>query len=328
MLDIIRQRGWTELIGLSLLSLFLYKVGIFLFLFLIPLQVLSVRRGLKEFLYGAGIVLFFIFIFGIIGTRKIENGTLRLSLVMLELAVPAALAGGLLLVNIDFEYLERKLFRILAVTGTVGIVSVLVIVAVLQNESYMMFMKDQLTLFINQFKDIFIGSTAYNEAMINEMLNPEKLFETAKEIILRNYLFVYFLLLAGNWRLGTNIGTRSVGRNGAPFAGFQLPDSFVWPLLISWAGVLADNFISLGFISYIAWNAGLIFLLLYGLQGYAIIRFLLSKSNASRGLRLFAGLGIVFLLFIPGLNLLVMVGIPGFGVSELWIKYRKEERKE
>lgn len=326
--DISRQRGWAELIGLSLLSLFLYKVGIFLFLFLIPLQVLSVRRGLKEFLYGTGIVLFFIFVFGIIGTRKIENSTLRLSFVMLELAVPAALAGGLLFVNIDFEYLERKLFKILAVTGIVGIISVLVIVAVLQNESYMLFMKDQLRLFINQFKDIFIGSTAYNEAMINEMLNPEKLFETAKEIILRNYLFVYFLLLAGNWRLGTNIGNRSVGENVAPFAGFQLPDSFIWPLLISWTGVLVDNFFSLGFVSYIVWNAGLIFLLLYGLQGYAIIRFLLGKSNASRGLRLFAGLGIVFLLFIPGLNLLVMVGIPGFGVSELWIKYRKEERKE
>jgi hypothetical protein len=317
------RSSWTDLIGFSVLSLLFYKLGIFFLLFLVPLQVLYVRRGLTTQLYSFGIVLFFIFLFAVISTRKIENGTLRGTLLLLEMVVPALLMTGLAVVNAHNEYIHRNLYKLLAATIITGLVSIVIIVLMVRSEAYINFIKDQMDLMLEAFSQAFTTEGTAG-MMFGGMLTTERIFEMARKILLRNYLFLYFMMLVGNWRAGTAIGKRSIGESVTPFSGFSLPDFFIWPLLISWTGVLFDSLIGTGFFSYIFWNSGLVFLFLYGLQGFAIIRHLFEKYSVSRGLRFLFGFGVVILFMIPGLNFLLIIGIPGLGVSELWIKLRKE----
>jgi hypothetical protein len=317
------RSSWTDLLGFSLVSLLFYKLGIFFLVFLIPLQVLFIRRGLITQLYSFGIVLFFIFIFAAFSTRKIENGTLRTTLLMLEMVIPVLLMTGLAAVNAHNEYIHRNLYKLLAATVITGLVGIVVIVVMMRSEAYIDFIKDQMDLMLEAFSQAFTAESTAG-LMFGGMVTTERIFEMARKILLRNFLFLYFMVLAGNWRAGTAIGKRSIGGRVTPFSRFSLPDFFIWPLLFSWTGVLFDSLIGLGFLSYIFWNSGLVFLFLYGLQGVAIIRHLFEKYNVSRGLRFLFGFGAVFLFMIPGLNFLLIIGIPGLGVSELWIKLRKE----
>jgi hypothetical protein len=73
---------------------------------------------------------------------------------------------------------------------------------------------------------------------------------------------------------------------------------------------------------------GLIAMFLYGLQGVGILRFLIAKSNAGRGLLRFTTIIIIVMLIIPGINILIILGIPIFGVSETWIHFRKPKRSD
>ena len=144
-----------------------------------------------------------------------------------------------------------------------------------------------------------------------------------REILYKNYMFVYFTVLAGCVRLADMSYSRSTGVVRFTISSFKVPDRFVWFLLIPWAGILLDSIRPLGALGYVFWNAGFILLAVFGAQGFGIIMHLLEKRGASRSLkRMISVLVFVFLLW-PGINYLVLIGLPGLGVSELWIHYRK-----
>jgi hypothetical protein len=112
------------------------------------------------------------------------------------------------------------------------------------------------------------------------------------------------------------------------FRGFRVPDWLVWPLLVPWAVVLLDLKISLGPLRYVAWNLGLIMLFTYGMQAVGIIQTLLDRRNVSRGFRALIAGGLALMVLWPGVNFVVLIGLPCLGVSELWIHYRKEQKEK
>jgi hypothetical protein len=101
----------------------------------------------------------------------------------------------------------------------------------------------------------------------------------------------------------------------------------IWPLLVPWALILAGLRFDIGPLRYAAWNLGLIMLFTYGMQGVGIIQTLLERRNASRGVRVLITALLVFMLFWNRTALIVLVGLPCLGVSELWIHYRKAEKE-
>lgn len=327
MREISWKSSYTEVIWLSLLSLLLYKLGMFLFFFLIPIQVLVVRRGIRYAAYGAAGVVVAIFLFALFRIRNVEQSTLQPLLLGIEMAVSAGLVGGLLLANVHIPYLYRKLYRLLAVTGAGGIVSVLFLLVLMNNQHYIGFLKDQISLILQVFSQSVGTTSAWNQLFsAGGITDAEKMYSFIKEVFLRNYVFIFFLLITGNWYAGMVIGKRSIRQEYAAISEFALPEVFIWPLLGSWTGILIDALVGIGPLSYLFWNVGLIFLFLYGLQGFSIARFLMDKKDLGRATRLMIGLGAIILFFIPGFNLVLIVGLPGFGLSELWIKYRKVER--
>ena len=84
----------------------------------------------------------------------------------------------------------------------------------------------------------------------------------------------------------------------------------------------------IGAVRYAAWNIGLIGLFVFGMQGIGIIQTILDRRAVSRQIRVVISAGMVFMVFWPGVNLVVLIGLPVLGVSELWIHYRKERKEE
>jgi uncharacterized protein YybS (DUF2232 family) len=111
---------------------------------------------------------------------------------------------------------------------------------------------------------------------------------------------------------------------------FRLEGWWLWPLIASLALVAAD-LLGLAervpgtwavYTSYAAWNAALVMLFLFGLQGLAILRFWLEKRGLARfGWPLVVAVVLVALV-TPRLNAVAAVVLPLFGASENWVRYR------
>ena len=315
---------WAEVLGFAVIAIILYITGFLTFLFAVPLQMLLIKRGHRAYLMSSFAVLVAVIISALVNTRLMENEELRQMLIFIELLFPVMLMAGIFAMNLESPYRLRKLYLLLGVTGAVGLVSIPIIYWLLQSEVFMTAMSEQ----VDYVLSVLYGSpeAADTGGMFSRLFNPEAMMETLKEVVLRNYLFSFFLLLTLNWRLGYGLGLRSRGIRSPSLKSFSLPDKMVWILLLSWAGILGDIFFGAGVLGYFVWNVGLIFLFLYGLQGMGIIQHFLSRAEMTRGLQLFIIVMIIVVLFIPFLNILLIIGIPIFGVSEIWIKYRQPKR--
>ena len=56
------------------------------------------------------------------------------------------------------------------------------------------------------------------------------------------------------------------------------------------------------------------------------IRFLLKKTKIRPGMRWMLIAVIIILIMTPKIGFAVLILIPGLGVSEIWLKYRRPER--
>ena len=349
---------WIQTIGFALASLALYQTGFLFFLFLVPMQLLYEKHGFQSFIIGAILVLIAIGVIGLLRTRPLTGQQeIRRFLLTLEFAFPIFFFLGLSVINWEWKKPVRGLYRLLAAAVVCGAVSVPFFLILSGNETVREFGKTQFSLIAEMMRNAVMQQGTEAEVLIN----TETLVTTIMESLLRNYLFITFMIIALNWHLGRILSSRyirrsstasgssstgegSVGTEGGaaeaeraeyPFGReplttkkvllrFSVPDIMVWALLISWAGILLDSLVDLKFFGYLVWNAGLIMMFIYGLQGIGIIRYLFQKYNTPGGIRILFGVVFIILLFWPGLNLIVMIGVPALGVSEIWIKYRKK----
>ncbi len=107
------------------------------------------------------------------------------------------------------------------------------------------------------------------------------------------------------------------------FANMKLPDRYVWVLFGSWALALACNLIKTApsWLTSVSWNAALSMTVLYMVVGVSILVAFARRRTAAitAGRIVFT---VVLLCFIPGLNVVVLVGLPILGILETWIKFR------
>jgi len=327
----ISERGafWLDILIFSGISIFMYEIGILSFLFLVPLQIAAKKRGETAYLFSALVVLTAVLVTAIIETRSVENTELKYILILLQIVTPIMLAASLYIVNRRYPQVWRNLYKLLGVTLAVGLGSVPIILIIKQNGTFVVFLREQLTALFAVLAEAFaISGSGLEAGLIGSLIQPSQILETIKAVFFRNFLFSFFIALVLNWRIGLGIARRVVGSDIPALVRFHMPEKFIWILLISWAGILGDIFFGLKVLGYIVWNIGLISMFLYGLQGWGIVRFLLGKSNLPQGMQSFFTVLIVVLLIIPGINILIILGIPIFGVSETWIHFRKPKRSD
>lgn len=318
----VRGRDWWWVVALSFLALAFYYLNVLLIFFLVPIQVLYSRQGRRAFLYGSGIVLVGILVPGV----ALESGygafAARLVPNLLETGEVLLLLAGLLAVNSRFFGINRRVYRLLLVTGIVGAASVPLLVYASQSGQVTAAIRGMVKATISLVQSSF----GVDSSSLSQISDVNKTAALLRGVIFRGYLFAFFVLIAATWRMGSIFGMRSFADRPASLSRFVLPEVVLWPVLVSWALVVADRFVHIGVVAYVAWNTGLIGAFLYALSGVGIVEHLLDRLKVTRGIRLLLSFGVLLLLLLPGVWIVVAVVLTVLGISELWVRFGRVER--
>ncbi len=324
-----------EALIFAAVSTLLYHLGMGFVLFLIPLQVVLIRKGRKSFAITLGLALTIIIIVKLILLGRTQDPAAA-PFLLVEIATVLSLMGGLVLIQLpelssDFEsYRFPRVLRLLITTGAAGVLAVPVILYLRGNEEFILGMQEIFSALASNLNRAFSEAEAFNLLSGSGVFQAESLMQVSSTFLLRSFLFDYFLLLTFSWWLGTVIGARTVGKSHglSRVADFKLPDTYVWPLIVSLGLVLGTLLVPVEFLEILAWNSLLILVFLYGVVGLGILRFLLKKLKIPTGFRWLLILAIIILAMTPRINFIILILVPGLGVSETWLKYRREERSK
>ena len=317
------KRKWIEMIGYGLASLILFQIGFMAFLFIVPLIILYYKKSINEYLIVGVCVGLMIIITTYIEYSKLEG--IIFQLILIRLLIPTGLIYGIFLIIYPLEGFNRKLERSLISALVFGVISVPVILYLQSSVDLVNYVKEAVDTILNSLKTN-VGATSIEFEVALNQLNADFIFEYGKQLILRSILFYYYALLLLSWKIGEWFGLRSLGKVQKTLKDFFVPKNYVWPIIISWFIIFIDMIRGLGFIGYVFWNIGLITLFLFGLQGCGIIQFLFNKYNLSKGSRTLIALSLGIMFIMPGIQYVIMIGIPGLGISEIWKQYRNNER--
>jgi hypothetical protein len=332
-----------EILVFAAVSTLLYRLGMGPLLFLIPLQVLYIRRGKKSFGWAAVVSLVSIIVIGLLLTRRWTSGdalaaatasSLQTPSLVFELTVVVLMIGGLALIQLPEMNPDLRLprypraTRLVLATLIAGALSVPVVLYLTGNEAFSAIIREFFSTLVQSTNSAISNSRPETLPVAVQPIQTESLLRFISMVLRRTYLFYYFLILTFSWWMGTIIGARSMGNHPGltRIADFKLPDRYVWPLIASLALVVMNLLIPSQPLEILSWNALLILVFLYGVSGLGIIRFLLRKRNVRPGVRWLLIMAIVFLAMTPRIGIVVFILVPGLGVSEVWLKYRREER--
>ncbi len=320
-----RRRVAVETVALAAAALLFYRLGFLLFLFLVPLQVLYVRRGARPFVAAlCGVFLGFAVMRGLqLWTLASELEGMSPLLLSADLVIPLGLLGGLALVNLPVTPRLQSVYRVLMAGGLLAILTAPILWFVGSTPE----LRDAV---ITQFEQVyqFVRESAGEAgAAMPQFEEGEfaQVFLQAVQVLLRSYVFAFTMLLLVNWFIG-NAVSGNWSRNPDTLKSFAVPERLLWPSLLAWAGVLATRFAGLGVLEYVVWNFGLICVMLYAIQGLSIMRFLFDRYGFGRLSRTVILGAMVLMLFMHGLNIILIVGIALLGVSESWVQFNRLER--
>jgi hypothetical protein len=317
---------WLEIVLFTVSSLFLYHTGMGIALFLIPLQVVASRRGIRALAAASGVFLAVFLAIRLFPFVQSGGASSPDMLVAVEIAFVLVLLIGMVIVNFPFRKRPRTLVMLLSATAVAVVAA---IPAALLLPGYAPFQQAMASLFVDVSKTlsgVISSADVTAGSLFASLLVPAKLQELTQGYLLRSFLVDVIVLLSFSWWAGQASAARTSALFGARatfrFAAFRLEGWYLWPLIFSGALILADLFFGISFWAYAAWNAGIVLLFLYGLQGMAILRFLFEKHGVPRILWLLLIAALVVLAASPRAGLFVILAVPLLGVSENWIRFR------
>jgi hypothetical protein len=236
-------------------------------------------------------------------------------LVAVEVVVDLLIVVGLDIINAKEQILSRKLYRLLIATGVAGLVSLPFVLFLTASSEFSAVMHNQVSRVVD------VLNASFGRSDLAQGLKVDEMVAYIRQTALGNYLFMFFLILAGVWRIGVIFALRSGSTRPIPLSRFTVPVGFLWPILGAWSGVLADRLLHLGAFGYVAWNLAMMGAFLYGLQGVGILQHLFVRFHVSRGFRILFVMALLFLVLFPGVGTIVAIGFPILGISELWVHY-------
>ena len=313
------KRDYIGALIASCISVFAYQTGFFFFLFLVPLQLLLFRSGLKVArvaVLGVGIALVYL---GIKHTA-FGNGDVRGYLLLVELVIPFLLLGGFLLENGFFGNLGGVLLNALLATAMTALVSIAVL-QVLNNEAFIAYYKAQFAEMFNILKSALAGSSDVDLIPMMDM-DVDTMLVHVSSVFYKGFLFAYFCILFLSYTFALSV--ERLTKHEAGIITVMIPDYFVWVLIAALSLVLIDaRFQPNPVLGYVGWNVFLIVMLLYGLRGLGLIRQMLEVRKVHPVVRYFIAFATVILLLHPRYGRVLLVGIPLIGISEIWFKYKR-----
>ena len=314
------KRDYIGALIASCVSVFAYQTGFFFFLFLVPLQLLLFRSGLKVAriaVLGVGIALVYL---GIRHTA-VGNGDVRCYLLFVELVIPFLLLGGFLLENGFFGNLGGVLLNALLATAITALVSIAVLHVLLNNEAFIAYYKTQFSEMFNILKSAISNSSDIDLIPMMDM-DVDTMLSHVSSVFFKGFLFAYFCILFVSYTFALSV--ERLTKHEAGIITVMIPDYFVWVLIAALSLVLVDaRFQPNPVLGYVGWNVFLIVMFLYGLRGMGLIRQMLEVRKVHPVVRFFLTFAAVILLMHPRYGRVLLVGIPLIGISEIWFKYKR-----
>jgi hypothetical protein len=317
-----RRNPSTIFVAAGLASSLLYVSVILSFAFLLPLQIAYGRFDRKTGLASAGVA-----VAGILlaqGWRLASAGAIGAPDIAMALAAPLALIGALCLMNASFGQLGAPIYRLLVLTFALAVAAIPLFIYLDTDASIAAYLEERVATFLLPLKSA--AGEGYDASALIAALDPKELVAQSFTVLRSSYAAILFLLIGGSWRIGNRLsGEGARGREETPAIDeLCLPFFLVWAFLASWALVLAAVALKApAMASAFAWNCAITLSLAYAAQGLGIVTHLFKSWNMPKSLRVTIAILALLSLATPKLGLAIAVLLPLFGVTEIWIPYRK-----
>ena len=294
-------------------SFFFFYLGFGEFIFVFPLLLLSTRFKKKvsaiAILVEAFIVVFYTYL-------NRAEGELSLLLMLFELYIPLSLlaAGMTWLISEGKRIGIRLLLALLP-----SILFFIILYVFLEQEPAL------LDSFLILAEDVF-------EALLSPFINFGAMDGTLVSFIIETILLVIASLiipLVLCFVCATCFSFESVLHSRESdwedrVARLELDGRAIWIFLALWVMVLLFRFISVPTIAVVAlFNVTLSYTILYAVQGFSVLYYNMRKKGRKlKSYTLFLIL-LAIALFIPGINFIIVLGLPLIGVLETFIELRR-----
>jgi hypothetical protein len=317
--------------AMGLASALLY-VSIFLsFAFLLPLQIAFGRYDRRAGFAAAGVSAlgiaaaqtWRIVASGAFSSGAVAGGQSFGASEFSAMALPIVLIGALLIMNASLGDRLGRTYKAIGLSALCALALLPLILTLDRDASIASYLEGQIAGFLAPLKNA--AGEGYDASVLMASLDPKELVAMSIATLRSSYAAVLFLLLGASWRLGNRLsGLGSKGREATPAIDkLRLPYPLIWGFLGSWALVLASLALKAPpAASAIAWNAALTFSLAYAAQGLGIVIHLCKSWNMPKSLRVLIAITAILALLTP-FGIAVAVSLPLFGVTEIWIPYRK-----
>ena len=303
-----------EPIALALLAALLYRSGIFIFLYLIPLQLIYERHDERNLTIGAAVSIAVIVLVGLFRVARSDSQVGIAVPLILDLFIPSSLAGGLWLLNTNQIKQTGRLLRLLLATALIGIVAVPIIALLARNAIFMESIRGQMETIARAI------SVELSDDPLQINATVEMLIQATFDALLISFLLTYTILLGVGWYAGARIG-RFKRSLRFELKDFRVPQWMVWMLSGSLGGVLLGLVVDIGIVRYMVWNMALVALFVFAIQGAAVILFLTERFVPGMQHRLWLILAALVVIFVPFLNFIAFLLVGGLGVAEIWINF-------
>jgi predicted membrane protein DUF2232 len=333
-----RRVFWIEVIGFALAATLFFRFGLLMLVFLIPIQICWVRRGERAGLLSSGLflgALAVLKLFDYLRIRSMLDGAgVGMGLLFLDIVLPVAFLAGLYLLNTP-----RLAIRVGESVRTLNIVERLGVMIATAAVIYvptivLVYLSGSVDGIIAAQVELLQSLLTAVDATEEEILSLTRL---VLRIFLSGFLFGFFVLVVGSWWLGTKLALREQfalpqGNEVAErlralsLVAFRLPIYMIWIVIAAWGAVLLSMLVDVGWLSFVIWNIACLTLAVYAIQGLAVLWHLLDRRKVGRAQRIGLAVALVIGLLIPGLNLVFLLGLPGLGISEVWVNYHRFER--
>lgn len=299
------------------------------FLFILPLYTLYLRHGKELYRPALGGVVLFSAAVSAVRTAALDVQGLLFPLFVFDIAPLVVTSAGLLALSwrIPYGRSDRLLHRLYLAAMLGGLVSLPIIGGLQMHEGFLQELNKLFDSVAAAFQEMANPERGLDAAMLAGIFDPREMIPQMKEMFFRTYVFSLFFILAGLTHICRQFERRRMGREPIDLRTFMVDDRQIWVLIASMAVVLIGHFRSLPVLDKAGWNIFLVAMLTFGLQGIGIIKELFYRKGFPPGYRLVLILAAAAALLNPWLNRIVLIGIPGLGVSEIWIKYRAKAKE-
>jgi hypothetical protein len=292
-------------------SVALFYSGLFSFLFAVPVQVMYTKEGPVKGAVTAGVsaaVIVVVHLLQVLRLEEMQPDVLRL--LFLDSLMPVGVLAGLTVINVD----HRRAWWIRLLMGSavalLGAVPSLRIIAQMSEGA------GPLSAQVDSMM-----------TMLGVSDDAGMVLETVRTIAMNTIGIGLVAALSANWWLGRSIVLRRYGLVQS-LRPARVADALIWVVIAGLAVVIMTWISGESRLAPFGWNALLIGAYLFAIQGVGLIQHLIRRRGAGdRGER-WVPTVVLMLLFVPGLNIIAVLGVPLLGMSEIWVDYKRGENYE